>query len=138
MPQTLQIDAGGVRQRMLISSALVNRCTRQELASASMEDGLGADADVPMSRTQTRAARASSPFCSSVGKSEARLVLRAGQWRLRSEGSQAVGYDGLGTRMAGAGAWHVGFGRAVGLSRRHRERRKGTSPEKGVRTFVHT
>ena len=35
MPQTLQIDAGGVRQRMLYSSALVDRYIEQELVSWS-------------------------------------------------------------------------------------------------------
>ena len=74
----------------------------------------------------------SSPFWSSVGKSEARLTIHARRWRIRFEGSQTVRHDGLGTRVTDAGGGHVGFGRTVGPSRRRRERPKGDKSRKGV------
>ena len=58
--------------------------------------------------------------------------MRARGWRLRFEGSQVVGHDGPGAILTHAGAWHAGFGRTVGLSRRRRERQEGEKSQRGV------
>ena len=74
----------------------------------------------------------SSPFWSSVGKSEARLTIHARRWRIRFEGSQTVRHDGLGTRVTDAGGGHVGFGWALGRRDVVRERQKGDASQRGV------
>ena len=112
----------------------MDRFVRQELESNTMKDGSQASNQAQMSRTLGRAARVSSPFWSSVGKSEARLTIHARRWRIRFEGSQTVRHDGLGTRVTDAGGGHVGFGWTVGPSRRRRERLKGDKSQRGVRS----
>ena len=110
----------------------MDRFVRQELESTTMKDGSQASAHAQMSRTLLESAQVSSPFWSSVGKSEARLTIHARRWRIRFEGSQTVRHDGLGTRVTDAGGGHVGFGRTVGPSRRRRERPKGDASQRGV------
>ena len=110
----------------------MDRFVSQELESTTMKDGSQASAHAPMSRTPLRAARVSSPFWSSVSKSEVRLTMRARGWRLRFEGSQVVGHDGPGAILTHAGAWHAGFGRTVGLSEPGRDAAEWDKSQRGV------
>ena len=107
-----------------------------------MKDGSQASAHAPMSRTPLRAARVSSPFWSSVSKSEARLTMRARGWRLRFEGSLPGGRARWAGRdidpcwcLAACRVWTDG--RPVetpsGRGRRGKVPKGGRSQKKGIR-----